>query len=62
MRSQAGAWERATRGKSVNWRMKDAIKGILHMRTKVVYTFDERYFGQTCSVSQSACAFFMRML
>ena len=38
------------------------ILGILHMRTKVVYTFDERYFGQTCSVSQPACNFFMRML
>ena len=36
--------------------------GILHMSTKVVYTFDERYFGQICSVSQPACNFFMRML
>ena len=36
--------------------------GILHMRVKVVYTFDERNFGQTCSVSQPACNFFMRML
>ena len=39
-----------------------SIFGILHMRVKVVYTFDERNFGQTCSVSQPACNFFMRML